>query len=116
VGTRPTWLNFETQSYVYFFNKKRKADKPSSVVPYHLSRTCIATGLHRPTLRRERAAPCFRMSVYLVFQPMRFTLPTASLLLRGSLTPPFHPYQANLAVYFLWHWLSKGLRLLSPTR
>ncbi len=31
--------------------------------------------------------------VYLIFQPIRFALPSASLLRRWALTPPFHPFQ-----------------------
>lgn len=43
---------------------------------------------------------------YLVLLPMGFTVPPRLLLGRWALTPPFHPYPANRAVCFLWHWPS----------
>lgn len=42
----------------------------------------------------------------MVFQRVRFTLPCLLPAMRWALTPPFHPYQIALAVYFLWHCLS----------
>lgn len=43
---------------------------------------------------------------YLVFQPVRFTLPSLSPTKRWALTSPFHPYPDIIgAVYFLWHFL-----------
>ena len=66
---------------------------------------------------------------YLVLLPMGFTVPPRLLLGRWALTPPFHPYPANRAVCFLWHWpstmpsgttsrvhpaLKRGLRGIAP--
>ena len=52
--------------------------------------------------------------VYLIFQPIRFTMPPSSLLGRWALTPPFHPFLSypgdkspgNCRWFnFLWHLL-----------
>ena len=52
--------------------------------------------------------------VYLIFQPIRFTMPPSSLLGRWALTPPFHPFLSHPVdkspgncrwFNFLWHLL-----------
>ena len=88
--------------------------------PYHLSGPNITIGINRPTHpahsplstippgRRIGAGigwtgnfgratllsdvSAGKSRTYLVFQPVRFSLPSMSPLTRWALTPPFHPY------------------------
>ncbi len=73
---------------------------------YHLSGPGITTGINRPThpaycqgsFERATLFPdniAGKSRTYLVFQPVRFSLPLMSPSTRWALTPPFHPYHNN---------------------
>ena len=82
--------------------KIRKTYKPGSVIGCHLSTTCVTTGLYQPTLRDWTSSP--QASVYLVFQPIRFT---STGITDGGVSSylAFSPLPLR-AVYFLRHCLS----------
>lgn len=80
-----------------------QASKPGSVPnelgSYHLSGLPVARKIYRPTrfafkkLSEQPNIPVnWDSETYLVFQPVRFTLPLTSPPERWALTPPFHPY------------------------
>jgi hypothetical protein len=63
---------------------------------YHLSGSDVAVRIYQPThadtpLRRIGASNS-KIGTYLVFQPVRFTMPRLSPTERWALTPPFRPY------------------------
>lgn len=109
-------VKFETQRYVYFFRKKRKADKPSSVVPYHLSRTSITEGLHRPTLRQGTSRSLlalvglFGLSTHEVYRAQDI----ADLAVVSY--TPVSPLPRNLGGFFSVALAVKRPCLLLPTR
>jgi len=79
----------------------------------HLSRTCVATGLKRPTWNR-RAALCS----FAVLLRMGFTWLPVSPQERWSLEPPFHPYLSKTGGIFLlhcpWSYLRRPLAGILP--
>ncbi len=72
---------------------------------------CLSSQYPKPVPRTEPGAGNSSVS-YLALHPMGFSVPPRLLLERWAFTPPFHPYRrlAPTAVYFLWHYPSKGFK------
>ena len=88
-------------------------DKPGSVLGSHSSRTCVTTGLQRPT--RTQRGPRQRVPIW---SCSRWGLPCHSMLpcVRCALTAPFHPYRHNSQVMFRRSSLCCTGRRLAPPR
>ena len=78
------------------------------IAGHHPSRTTVADHLQQPT--RDSPSPAGRTTRRcLALLPARFAVRYRLPVTRWALTPPFHPYRANAAVSFLWHFLSLPL-------
>ncbi len=96
--------------------KARASNKPGSVENNHSSGIAVTSHLEQPTResvrdrRRTIAKRPYWGRCALPYSPIwscsERGLPCRELLpvARCALTAPFHPYQASLAVYFLWHF------------
>jgi len=71
----------------------------------HLSRTCVAASLKRPTWNRRAALRSFAVLLRMGFTWL-LALPSG----RWSLEPPFHPYLSKTGGISLLHWPWSYLR------
>ena len=86
---------WNTSSLLLFLGVKKRRQIISRVLfswikheVYHLSGTNVAISIYRPTLSDRTSSP--QAWVYMIFQPVRFTLRPLSPSIRWALTSPFH--------------------------
>jgi len=76
--------------------------KPGSVIDRHLSGNSVTRTSSGIGISRWRATIALKYTVALHLQRVYLAKPLD--LAGDALTAPLHPYQASLAVSFLWHY------------